>query len=171
MIHHPKLGKELAPCPKRATTQCFLLLAEARKLQLKEGDEMRFRFNVMVNGFVLVSVAVQSATAEALAHVDILNTQGEKIDEADIASTDQGFKVALRVVNLSAHDGGHNSGNPHLHLGDLSSLVVGNNGIGILSLVADSSIFHERGASLPGHTKPDNLMPDSPGNCNDRIVR
>jgi Cu-Zn family superoxide dismutase len=162
---------------------------------------MRFRFNVMVNGFVLVSVAVQSATAEALAHVDILNTQGEKIDEADIASTDQGFKVALRVVNLSprepgihietagkcenpaftsvgclfnptsAHDGGHNSGNPHLHLGDLSSLVVGNNGIGILSLVADSSIFHERGASLPGHTKPDNLMPDSPGNCNDRIVR
>jgi len=169
---------------------------------------MRFRFNVMVNGFVLVSVAVQSATAEALAHADILNTQGEKIDEADIASTDQGFKVALKALNLSprehgihiqtagmcenqaftlagghsnptsAHYGAHNSGNPHLHLGDLPGLMVGNNDVGILNFVADSvthgdganSIFHERGASLLVHAKPDNLMSDSSGNCGDRIV-
>ena len=169
---------------------------------------MRFRFNVMVNGFVLVSVAVQSATAEALAHADILNTQGEKIDQADIASTDQGFKVALKVLNLSprergihiqtaskcenpdftlvgghfnptsAHYGAHNSGNPHLHLRDLPSLVVGNNDVGILNFVADcvthgdgaNSTFHERGASLLDHAKPDNLMSDSSGNCGDRIV-
>jgi Cu-Zn family superoxide dismutase len=166
---------------------------------------MRFRLNVMVNGFVLVSVAVQSATAEALAHADILNTQGEKIDEADIASTDQGFKVALKVLNLSprehsvtagkcenpaftsvgghfnltsAHYGAHNSGNPRLHLGDLPSLVVGNNDVGILTFVADSvthgdganSIFHEKSASLLDHAKPDNLLPDSSGNCGDRIV-
>lgn len=169
---------------------------------------MRFRFNVMVNGFVLVSVAVQSATAEALAHADILNTRGEKIDEADITSTDQGFKVALKALNLSprehgihiqtaskcenpaftsagshfnptsAHYGAHNSGNPQLHLGDLPSLVVGNNDVGILNFVADgvtlgdgaNSIFHERGASLLIHAKPDNLMSDSSGNCGDRIA-
>lgn len=128
---------------------------------------MRFRFNVMVNGFVLASVAVQSATAEALAHADILNTQGEKIDEADIASSDQGFKVALKVLNLSprehsvdfqtagrcqnpaitstsghinptsAHNGAHNTGNPDLLLADLPSLVVGTNDFGIPELVAD----------------------------------
>jgi Cu-Zn family superoxide dismutase len=185
----------------------FPLLAEARKLQIEEGDEMRFRFNVMVNGFVLVSVAVQSATAEALAHADILNTQGEKIDEADIASTDQGFKVALKVLNLSPREqsihietagkcensaftsagghfnptparyGAHNSGNPHLLLGDLRSLLVGNNDVGILNFAADSvtlgdganSTIHERGASLLVHAKPDNLMSDSSGNCGDRI--
>ena len=168
---------------------------------------MRFRFNVMVNGFVLVSVAVQSATAEALAHADILNTRGEKIDEADIASDDQGFKVALKALNLSprehgihiqtagkcenpaftiaggpfnpasAHYGAHDSGTP-LHLGDLPSLVVGNNDVGILNFVADSvtlgdganSKFHERGASLLVHAKPDNLMSDSSGNCGDRTV-
>jgi Cu-Zn family superoxide dismutase len=188
--------------------QCFLLLVEEQKLQLKEGDEMRFRFNVVVNGFVLVSVAVQSATAEALAHADILNTRGEKIDEADIASTDEGFKVALKVLNLSprehgfhiqpagkgenpaftsvgghfnptsVHYGAHNSGNPHLQLGDLPSLVVGNDDVGILNCVADSvthgdganSIFHERDASLLDHAKPDNLMSGSSGNCGDRIV-
>jgi Cu-Zn family superoxide dismutase len=188
--------------------QCFLILAEARKLQIEEGDEMRFRFNVMVNGFVLVSVAVQSATAEALAHADILNTQGEKIDEADIASTDQGFKVALKALNpsprehgiqiqtagkcenpaltsvgghfnpASAHYCAHNSGNPDLLLGDLPSLVVGNNDIGILNFVADcfthgdgaDSTFHEKGASSLDHAKPDNLMPDSSGNCGDRIA-
>jgi Cu-Zn family superoxide dismutase len=149
----------------------------------------------MVNGFVLVSVAVQSATADALAHADILNTRGEKIDEADFGSSDQGFKVALKVLNLSprehgihiqtagkcenpafasasghfnptsAHYGAHNSGNHHLH-------------VDILNLVTDSvtlgdganSIFHERGASLLVHTKPDNLMSDSCGSCGDRIV-
>ena len=169
---------------------------------------MRFRFNVMVNGFVLVSVAVQSATAEALAHADILNTQGEKIDEADIASTDKGFKVALKVLNLSprehgvhiqtagkfenpaftsarghfnptsAHYGAHNSGNPHLHLGDLPSLVIGNNDVGILNFVAENvthgdganSIFRDRGVSLLDHAQPDNLTSDSSGNCGDRIV-
>jgi Cu-Zn family superoxide dismutase len=169
---------------------------------------MLFRFNVMVNGFVLVSVAVLSATAEALAHADILNTQGEKIDEADIASTDQSFKVALKVLNLSprehgthvqtadrcetpaftsaggnfsptsAHYGAHNSGNPHLHLGDPPSLVVENNDVGILNFVADgvtlrdgaNSIFHERGASLLVHPKPDTLMSGPSGNSADRIV-
>jgi Cu-Zn family superoxide dismutase len=149
----------------------------------------------MVNGFVLVSVAVQSATADALAHADILNARGEKVDEADIGSTDQGFKVALKVLNLSprehgihiqtagkredpafasasghfnptsAHYSAHNSGNHRLH-------------VDILNLVTDSvtlgdganSIFHERGASLLVHAKPDNLMSDSSGNCGDRIV-
>lgn len=169
---------------------------------------MRFRFNVMVNGFVVVSVAVQSATEEALAHADILNTRGEKIEEADIASTDEGFKVALKVLNLSPREHGihiqtadkrenpaftlagghsnsssshyvaHNSGNPHLHRGDLPGLVVGNNDVGVLNFVADSvtlgdganSIFQERGASLRVYAKPDNLMSDLSGNCGDRIV-
>ena len=169
---------------------------------------MRFRFNVMVNGFVLVSVAVQPATAEALAHADILNTRGEKIDEADISSTDQGFKVTARVLNVSlreqgihiqtagecenpaftsaggllsptsAHYGAHNTGNPQPHLGDLPGLVVGNKDVGILKLVADgvalgdgaNSIFHETGASLLVHAKPDDLISDPSLNCGDRIV-
>ena len=170
---------------------------------------MRFRFNVMVNGFVLVSVAVQSATAETLAHADILNTRGEKIDEADIASTDQGFKVALKGLNLSprphgipiqtadkcedlaftsagglfnptsAHYGAHHTGKPHLHPGDLPSLIVGNNDVGILEFVADgvplgdgaNSMFHENGASsflVPA--KPDNRISCQSGNCPDRVV-
>ena len=62
---------------------------------------MRFRFNLLVNGFVLVSVAVQSATAEALAHAEILNGQGMKIGDADITSTDQGFKILVKAANLS----------------------------------------------------------------------
>ena len=169
---------------------------------------MRFRFNVMVNGFVLVSVAVQSAAAEALAHADILNTRGEKIEEADIASTDQGFKVALRVLNLSpredgihiqtagngdipafplaggqfdptsAHFGANNSDNPHLHLGDLPNLVVGNKDAGILNFGVESvtlgndanSIFHERGATLLVRAESKNVMSDSSRNCGDRIV-
>lgn len=125
------------------------------------------RFNVVVNGFVLVSVAVQAATAEALAHADILNTRGEKIDEADITSTDQGFKVALKGVNLpprehgihiqpagrcenqaftsagghfiptSTQYGAHHTGNAHLYLGDFQSLVVGNNDVGILKFAGE----------------------------------
>ena len=119
---------------------------------------MRFRFNLLVNGFVLVSVAVQSATAEALAHSEILNGQGMKIGDANITSTDQGFEILVKAANLSPGEdsihihsvskgegqaftlagddfsptsaplGVQNTGPRHPHLGDHPNLVVGNNG-------------------------------------------
>jgi len=169
---------------------------------------MQFRLNLLINGFVLVSVAVQSATAQALAHAEILNGQGTKIGDANITSTDQGFKIAVKVANrspvehgihnhtvgkcegpvftsggghfnpTSAHHSVHNAGEPHPHLGDLPNLVVGNNGTGSLTFIADcatlgdgaNSLFHEVGASRVIHAKADDLMSDPSGNSGDRIA-
>ena len=169
---------------------------------------MRFRFNVLLNGFVVVSVAVRSATAQALAHADILNGQGTKIGDADITSNDQGFQIAVKGSNLSAgeqdihthtvgncehpaftsatgrfnptsaYHGAHHTGDPHPRLGDLRNLVVGNNGSGVLNLVANevalgdgvNSLFHEGGSSLMIHAKPDHLMSDLSGTSGDRIA-
>ena len=147
---------------------------------------MQFRFNVMLNGFVLVSVAVQPATAEALAHAEILDGRGTKIGVEDITSTDQGFEIAVKALNLSTGEygtrihpigdcqgpaftsavghfdptsssyGARNSGDSHPHAGGLSNQVVGNNGIGLMNFVAGGITLGDR-ASSPFHERGSSL--------------
>ena len=169
---------------------------------------MRSRLLLPICGLMCFSALAAIAATSKPAHANLVNAQGGSIGTAKITPTTGGVKISVSVAHLtpgqhgihihtvgkcegpafttagghfnptSAHHGDNNTQSPHPHLGDLPNLVVGKNGKGKATFIANgitldnsaNSLFHEGGTALVIHAKPDDLMTDPSGNSGDRIA-
>ena len=127
---------------------------------------------------LLVATAAFGQGSASSAHADFIGTRGEKIGKATITQTSNGVKLDVSVAGLPPGKQ-HGKDNPKgPHAGDMSNFEVGADGTAKFSTVNTSvtlregtnSLFHEGGAALVIHEKPDDYKTDPTGNAGNRIA-